>query len=177
VYGAWLWKPTIDTIVKPNVADGWEVDYFGFFQRGPAKRFSNSGKMLGTNREQVPWNASVNEFIRDMQAAGGRVRSLRTTMAKAEANVGPTFAEEPKDHWAPKNCELKGETEEEIEELGRERKSMHEIARDCDMAPHTGPDQHRVEMSWLWLALQGFRSFESYALSTGGEVRKSTDPH
>jgi hypothetical protein len=23
VYGAWLWQPTIETIVRPSVADGW----------------------------------------------------------------------------------------------------------------------------------------------------------
>jgi hypothetical protein len=46
-------------------------------------------------------------------------------MAKAEANVGPTFAKEPKDYWQPRNCQYQGETEEELAQ--RKEKSMEEI--------------------------------------------------
>ena len=34
----------------------------------------------------------------------------------------------------------------------------------CDFPPHTG--QHNVEMQWIYLALQGFRSFQAYALTS-----------
>ena len=60
MYNSWFWKPTIDMVVKPAVADGWEVDYFGYFQRGHASRFGKGEdwRKFG-HRRVTPWYVTL----------------------------------------------------------------------------------------------------------------------
>lgn len=170
VYDTWNWAPTIETIVKAHVADGrsllaqifpavqarrqdnsslrlgWQVDYFGFFQRGIAKRYEGGGKAMQSTRHFIPWNVSVQAFVKDMIDAGGTVRSLRTTRT-TDTFIAQRFHKEEGDGWDPVNCaegaKLRG---------GEGTKTKQQIERACRSPPHTG--QHATELQAAYNRLQ-----------------------
>ena len=148
VYNTWFWKPTLDMVVRPAVDAGWEVDYFGYFQRGPAPRYvsSENRKKVGIRRTK-PWNDTVTDFLHDLTKAGGNLRSLRTSMARAEAFIGKRFAtekEHPQNMPTKKNCENNP--------CGGECSKSCDVKKEQCNPPHTG--QRPTEAQGWWNVLQ-----------------------
>jgi hypothetical protein len=159
-YNTWQWQPTVEAVIRPAIADGWEVDYFGYFQRGPVHRYSESeGRADCGKRRTAPWNETVAEFMRDMAKEGVSVRSLRTSKASADAFIGKRFAQEK-----PVNPNM-------ATVVGCSGQACHESCdpktQNCD-PPHTG--QHDVENQWCWNVLLAFRSFQTYTMTTAQPV-------
>jgi hypothetical protein len=136
----WNWKSTLDTIVLPAVAAGWTVDYFGYFQRGPMmKREAHTRSFAKSDRRDVPWNDSAEQFEADLTAAGGHVRSLRPSEDTEQAKeVSKHFIYEGSD-------------------------GPHSAKDGRSIPSHSGHPAQDTQQ--FWNLLQAHRAFASYVAS------------